>query len=153
MLGSKALEIAISKLGVHEDPPGSNSGLEINKYLANVGLPPNNCWCMAFVFTCFAEAANTLGVPNPLFKTGSCMVQKNMRKANIVTVPQPGDIFILDLGEGKGHTGLVKDVNIASGRFNTVEGNSNTNGSRDGEEVCSKPNGRPITSVAAFLRF
>lgn len=37
-----AVDIANSKIGVVEEPLGSNSGLEVEKYLASVGLPKGN---------------------------------------------------------------------------------------------------------------
>ena len=44
-----------------------------------------------------------------------------------------GSIFIMDHGEGRGHTGFVKS--LADGRLGTVEGNSNDGGSREGTGV------------------
>jgi CHAP domain len=64
--------------------------------------------------------------------------------------PQVGDIFIMDFGGGHGHTGFV--TKVYEGRIETLEGNSNADGSREGYEVCSKPNGRPISSIKGFIR-
>jgi hypothetical protein len=61
-----------------------------------------------------------------------------------------GDIFIMDFGGGKGHTGFVTQV--IGDRIQTVEGNSNDEGSREGFEVCRKPGGRSISSCKGFLR-
>jgi len=45
----------------------------------------------------------------------------------------PGYQMILDYGHGTGNTGLVESINGVS--LVTIEGNSNNNGSRDGEMV------------------
>ena len=50
------------------------------------------------------------------------------------TEPQAGDIFIMNLGGGNGHTGIVTKV-YPGGAFDTVEGNTNTNGSANGDGV------------------
>jgi hypothetical protein len=64
--------------------------------------------------------------------------------------PQVGDIFIMDFGEGKGHTGFVADV--VGDHIHTAEGNSNDDGEREGFEVCQKTGGRKISSIKGFIR-
>jgi hypothetical protein len=65
-------------------------------------------------------------------------------------LPLPGDIFIMDFGKGKGHTGFVESVN--GDIIHTIEGNSNDDGNREGYEVCRKPGGRKISSIKGFIR-
>jgi hypothetical protein len=43
---------------------------------------------------------------------------------------RPGHIFIMNFGSGLGHTGLVERV--TGGKIVTIEGNTNTGGSREG---------------------
>ena len=79
------------------------------------------------------------------------MMQWNKIPASMkVKDPQPGDIFIMDFGAGKGHTGFVSAVK--GNRIETVEGNSNDEGSREGFEVCRKPGGRPMASIKGYIR-
>ncbi len=152
-LAARALEIATSHIGVHEQPNGSNSGPEVNAYLKSIGLNPGYFWCMAHVYYCFSQAANEMQVVNPLYKTGGCQMQLNNRQANKVTGPiQPGDVFILIFPHGGGHTGIVKEVSADGTQYRAVEGNSNTDGSNDGEQVCI-PKWRNKKDAAAFLRF
>ena len=61
-LGAQALQVAITQIGVMEKPKGSNSGPEVDAYLASVGLPPGLPWCMAFNNFCVQKAARDAGV-------------------------------------------------------------------------------------------
>lgn len=150
-LKSTAWQIASSQIGVSEIPKGSNWGDGVKKYLNSVGINFPAAWCMAFVYWCTDQAAKELGVKNPLIKTGGVMAQWNqIPKSMKHTEPQPGDIFIMDFGVGKGHTGFVTAVQ--GDRIQTIEGNSNDEGSREGFEVCRKPNGRKISSCKGFIR-
>ncbi len=44
---TKALKVAKTQLGVMEQPPGSNRGLEVDEYIRRVGLNPKDRlpWC------------------------------------------------------------------------------------------------------------
>lgn len=130
---------------VREVPPSSNRGPDVEMYLKSVGVAPGNAWCAAFVFWCFKKAAENLGRTSPVFKTGGCLAHWNgapsvgaqrIVAAKAVADPSllhPGTIFIMDHGGGLGHTGLIESV--AGGMLTTLEGNSNSNGSRDGVGV------------------
>lgn len=135
----EALSFAQSQVGVMEKPVGSNRGKEVEQYQLSVGIPPGSFWCAAFVYFCFNEAAKNLGAANPLFKTGGCLDHWNNSKADKIkakdardnpSLVKPGNIFIIDHGNGHGHTGIVKRVE--GGRLITIEGNSNPNGSSNG---------------------
>lgn len=144
-LFTEVIRIANTQLGVREDPPNSNRGKDVGKYLKSVGLDANSghySWCMAFVYWCFKEAFDHLGKPNPLVKTGGVLRQwnetknKKIKKADAINNPslvKPGFVFIRNHGGGKGHTGIVVAVN--GGYIETIEGNSNNNGSREGVGV------------------
>lgn len=145
-----AIEIATSQLGVHEDSGNKNTGPQVNEYLRSVGLNPGYSWCMAFNYWCFNEAAKRMGVPNPLLKTGGVLRQWNERRLKYAQVhPMPGDVFIMDFGQGFGHTGIVEKVEGIW--VYTIEGNSNDEGSREGFEVCRRR--RIVDKIKGFLRF
>lgn len=143
-MSRKALSVAVTQLGVTEQPIGSNSGPEVDKYLSSVGLGPGYSWCMAFVYWCHVQA----GEARQLMKTAGVMMQWKSRPALRVDRPQPGDIFVMDFGKGLGHTGLVEEV--VGDRIKTIEGNTNDDGSREGVEVCRRE--RSIKSCTGFLR-
>lgn len=138
-----ALKEAITQIGQKENPLGSNWGHPVQDYLASVGINFPASWCMAFMYWCFEHAAGQLGTPNPLFKTGGVLAQWNNSKPNqTLMMPKSGYIFIMDFGNGTGHTGIVESVD-ADGTLHTIEGNSNDTGSREGIEVVRhlrKPN-------------
>lgn len=151
-LSDKVLEIASGQLGVEEEPKGSNSGPEVNQYLASVGLGKGNPWCMAFVYWCVNEAAKQQAVKNPLVKTGSVLDQWKRTKLRLLPARsggiKPGDIFIMDFGGGKGHTGFIEM--IENGIAHTIEGNTNDEGGREGYEVCRRQ--RTITSFKGVIQ-
>jgi hypothetical protein len=150
---NKVIEVANSQIGVLEQPLGSNSGPEVEKYLASVGLPKGNPWCMAFVYYCFNEASKSLFIKNPLVKTGGCLHHWNSTTTKKITASQaknnpslivPGSIFIMDHGSGLGHTGIV--TNVVGGYVTTIEGNTNNTNSREGIGVFLLTN-RKINSI------
>jgi hypothetical protein len=149
-LSERALNVAVYQLGNAEVPHGSNWGPAVEKYLKSVGITFPAFWCMAFVYWCVNEACKEMDLNNPLKKTAGVMAQWVGSKHLRVDKPMKGDIFIMDFGGGKGHTGFV--TNVVGDRINTVEGNSNDEGSREGFEVCRKPGGRAISSCKGFLR-
>lgn len=149
-LSEKALEIAITQIGVQENPKHDNTGTMVNEYLKSVGLNPGYSWCMALMYWCFKEAANKMGLVSMMAKTGGVLDQWNKRKVQYgVISPKPGDIFIMDFGKGLGHTGIVEKVE--GNTIHTIEGNSNDEGSRDGYEVCRRK--RTMDKIKGYLRF
>jgi hypothetical protein len=145
------LVVAETKLGAEEAPRGSNWGPEVKIFLASVGITFPASWCAAFVYWTVEQVFKARKIPNPLTKTGGVLALWNSTpKAMKFSKPQSGDIFIMDFGSGHGHTGFVDTV--TGDRFTTIEGNSNDEGSREGYEVCRKPNGRPISSCKGFIR-
>lgn len=157
-LMAKALEIAVSQIGVRENPIGSNRGKEVEAYLASVGLGGGNPWCMAFIYSCFDQAAKQNKINNPLVKTGHVLthwVEAGRNNTPRITTSQaignpglilPGMIFIIDTGTpgGAGHTGLVEKV--SGGRITTIEGNTNVGGEREGIGVFRRDS-RKIASI------
>lgn len=151
----KVIEVANSQVGILEQPLGSNSGPEVEKHLASVGLLKGNSWCMAFVYYCFNEACNTLSIKNPLIKTGGCLNHWQNTTAKKILASQsknnpslviPGSIFIMDHGSGLGHTGIV--IEVVGSYIKTIEGNTNTTNSREGIGVFKIEN-RKINSINA----
>lgn len=160
-LPGEALKVAITQVGVMEQPPGSNRGPEVDRYLKAAGLDPTKgsfAWCAAFVFWCFNEAANALQRKNPVVRTagvldhweraGAAGIERIAAgKAHLnEALVRPGHIFIIDTGDpgGAGHTGLIEQV--VAGKLVTVEGNTNDGGSREGIGVFRRA-GRRIRDI------
>ena len=159
------LRVASAEIGVREEPPGSNRGTRVDEYLSRIapsllGEP----WCMAFVYWCFDEAARALSRPCPAPKTAGVhsawRAAQDMRGAHIVTTAQavrdpslvrPGMVFFIDTGGGRGHAGIVADVEGTG--LVTIEGNTNDSGSREGIGVFLRT-GRRISGInLAFAAF
>lgn len=147
-LVAAALQVAETQIGVTEEPPFKNTGKKVAEYLGSIGLGQGNPWCAAFVYWCFDQAAKDQKVPNPLFKTGHCMTHwREARKRGIRCIPsaeaidnpellRPGQVFIMHYGQDKGHTGLV--AGVEGGLLETIEGNTNVAGGREGDGVYRK---------------
>lgn len=147
-LSKETILSAITQIGVQEVPKGSNAGVDVEKYLKSVGLGKGFSWCMAFVYWNVQQACAKLKMPVPLLKTGGVLKQYNNPKNSKFTIPIKGDIFILDLGKGLGHTGFVEYV--IKDTIHTIEGNTNDEGSREGYEVCRRV--RKIADIKGFIR-
>jgi len=137
-----AIQIAQGEVGVREDPPYSNRGPEVEKYLGCVGLGPKYPWCAAFVYYCFNGASVKLNRANPLVKTASCMNHWHrtfgikIRSEEVSQHPsliEPGLIFIISRKYGRGHTGIV--TGYLNGIIHTIEGNASANYSFSGDGV------------------
>ncbi len=129
-----------------------NCGPAPKKYLASVGLNEGYPWCMAFVYWVYSNVFKKVDKFLPLPKSGGVLyVWNKIDKKYCVKDPKPGDIFIMNLGHGAGHTGIVLEVK--GSKFRAVEGNSNDEGSREGYEVCI-PKWRDIKgkSIMGFIR-
>jgi hypothetical protein len=149
------LATAASQDGVRETQGKPNRGPQVDQYVSSVGLNPEGgySWCQAFVYWCFQRSASDLAVANPCVKTAGVLehwarspaaarvyARAALDKLDLV---RPGSIFIIDHGDGKGHAGLVRSV--VSGSVNTIEGNTNEAGSREGDGVYEKT--RAIASI------
>jgi len=149
-LALRALDIMLAQVGVKEVP--DNTGPAVGEFLGSVGLDSGYSWCMAFIYWAYQKAAAELGVNNPLVKTGGCIRQMNeIDKKYIVPAgeqPQPGDIGIIDLGEGKGHVFAVVEIQVEKVR--TVEGNTNLNNSPNGDGVYERV--RAIEKAKVYIR-
>lgn len=152
---ARTLEIALSQEGVREDAGTPNRGPVVDQYIRSVGLDPagDYSWCQAFVYWCFTESARALSVRNPCVRTAGVLdhwarsppVARIYASAALVdpAAIRPGAIFIIDHGSGHGHTGLV--TRVASGEIDTIEGNTNQRGSREGDGVYRQT--RTIASI------
>lgn len=163
-LTKEVVAFATTQIGVLEKPLGSNSGPEVNKYLAAVGLGPGHFWCVAFTYFCYQQAAGHLGVANPHVKTAGVLDHWNRAKTqpgatrittnaaiNNPALVTPGSLFIIDNGGGFGHTGIV--AGIVSGLLETIEGNTNSGGSSNGIGVF-KRNSRKINTInKGFIKY
>lgn len=124
-------------LGVQEHPPGSNRGLEIDYWIRETGLDPQQGlpWCAAYVHQVGRQA---IGAAWPVPRTASVNAIANwaLGQSVIRDTPAVGDLFLLwhQSLDRFAHVGFVETIPDVR-RFGTLEGNTNPGGSRDGYGV------------------
>lgn len=140
-------------IGVREEG-GNNRGPMIERFLEKVGHKEGQPWCAAFVYYvgywshCEPTSERSAW---PLPATASCYMlgQFARKKQILVKEPMPGDVFLVynPLLMRFAHTGIVVQVSRRELRASgsvwyeciTIEGNTNEEGSRDGDAVARKP--------------
>lgn len=125
-----ALAWARTKLGIKEQPPGSNTGPQIRDWQKAAGMGPGP-WCGAFAKAC-ADAGGADITPEARYtpwlighaKAGTggyegwCDISNDLAK--------PGDhvLFNFDGRPGPEHVGVLVRVEKGSGKVVTIDGNS-----------------------------
>lgn len=135
---TRLTEIYSSQVGVREIPAGSNWGPAVKQYLHSVKINFPAAWCAAFVHWCLDSA----GIPNAVTAwSPTAQNSKNLiwYHNKFYEDPQPGDVFCLWFPKLRriAHTGFY-DHRINASIYQTVEGNTNEAGSREGDGVYRK---------------
>jgi hypothetical protein len=141
----RVLEIAQAEVGTRED--GKNSGLRVRAYQRATWLEPGPWpWCAAFVSWCLMQAigpqtkhegkwrcrdARAYGWEDWAAKRGITMLDET---ADLL----PGDIITFDFS----HIGIVESDE--GQKVVTIEGNTNAEGSREGDGVYRKVRARHL---------
>lgn len=132
---------------------GENRGPWVRLYMhGNQGTDWK--WCAGFVFFIMRQATDTLGQSLPLASTFSCdtLAAEAKQKGAFVSENDlaqgnpplnemlPGSIFLCRASSTDWtHTGLV--IGFHEDTFETIEGNTNDDGSSEGYEVCTRIRG------------
>lgn len=153
----KFIAVAESQLGVEEEPRGSNWGTRVADYLASVRISQPASWCAAFVFWTYKKTMTGVTQKFLLPQTGHANTMYNLAAKYQVAkgdTPKRGDIFTLltNPKTGAGHTGIVTGVNLEAGTYDTIEGNTNDEGSREGYEVCRRTRKLSAKELRGFIR-
>lgn len=143
----KIIGIAMSYVGQLEIKP--NKGFidkEFEKKLRQVGYYTGAPWCAFFTKLVYGESY----YDNKLLHAavarccsgGALKTLQNHENDNVFTVgeePRPGAIVIWRMGTGtSGHAAIVKSVDLKNNTMETIEGNTNELGSREGDRVAKK---------------
>ena len=135
----KLQSIYTSFIGVREKT-GTNDGPEVEMFLHSVGLGKGYAWCAAFVKYCMLEA----GIKAAERMNGMAMSTENkknfvFKNGKFIKEPQPGDVGTLYYARLNriGHT-FFWDKKVNQSIFESVEGNTNMAGSREGDGVYRK---------------
>lgn len=142
--------IYLSQVGVRE-ATGNNDGKEVEMYLKSTGLGKGYAWCAAFVKWCFdsAQIKTTITAWSPSAENKSNYVFKAGEWKREL---KRGDVFTIYFPRLKriGHTGFChKKFGLNS--IQTVEGNTNMQGSREGDGVYIKI--RPKETIFSITRW
>ena len=132
---------------------GRNDGPQVEAFLRYCGLGKGYAWCAAFTCWVYGQA----GVDNPRSAWSPAMLPQSRlvygKGAKPGTVPQTGDVFGIYYSSLKriGHVGFVH--RWREHEVETVEGNTNGAGSREGDGVYKKKRlPRQIYKVASFIK-
>jgi len=141
--------VAYAQQHLHQHPMeigGQNRGPWVRLYMkGNEGAAWP--WCAGFVSYVLQQACRTLGTPVPITTSFSCdslaasargndifLRESEVRSGSRVT---PGSIFLSRRTQDDWtHTGFV--IKAGGDVFETIEGNTNDEGSREGYEVCRR---------------
>ena len=139
---STVLRAAMAEIGVHEDPPRSNTSPRIVIYTGGArnddgSYPP---WCAFFVSWVWARADG--GSPFGVLASAYKLSEWGKAHGKIVTAPKAGDIFVKMRDKFHGHVGLVACV-LDPSRIATIEGNSS-------DSVRGLI--RPVADITCFVR-
>lgn len=137
----KALAVAVTQLGVREQPAGSNWGPEVSQYLKAAGWSRPAPWCMAFVRWCFKQAGVDLGGGASV---GFFEAWARSEGHQIVARPFRGDLvcYRFDSDDWPDHIGFVERVlalrwrgRAFAGWIRTIEGNTAVGNDANGGRV------------------
>lgn len=106
-------------------------------------------WCAGFAMYCVRQACQSLGIPASIESSYSCdELAKRAAAAGLLLDEisaqsgelHPGSLFLVRrTATDWTHVGIV--TGVADGAFDTIEGNTNDEGSREGYEVCARTRG------------
>jgi hypothetical protein len=163
-LPAKIVEIAREEIGVTE-VNGSNCGPRVNQYKAATWLDPKQPWPWCAGFVCFVvrQAMAAAGVyETQTFtrpRTAGALDLENWSRDQDATTQtknqpgldiEPGDIITFRFQNG-GHCGFAISSPDAGGWIETVEGNTDSAGSREGGGVFKKK--RHTSKIHGRIRF
>lgn len=149
MTAKSVIAIAKAEVGYHEGKSSSGSWNNAQKYSPAVpGLEwsQNQAWCATFVAWCAMKA----GVADLFPRTASCDVGGNWFKAQgrWSEYPAIGAQVFFGVPADLNHTGIV--VGYDETWIYTVEGNTNDDGSREGDGVYLKKRARRGTNIIGY---
>lgn len=154
--GAELAKVLGQNLGVKE--VGNNAGADVNKIQRSVGISSGQPWCMAFVYYVFDQFSTKMGVPNPVYKTGSALMEWDKTEGKKITIDEarsdfslikPGQIFVATRSGG-GHVGIVTGVDQNGKKFTTVEGNTTIKG---GGGVSANNRSLNMKSLVGFIDY
>lgn len=112
----KAVDYALSQVGVHESPWGSNRGHDVERYQSSTGAY-HDAWCASFFWYCWQKA----GYNGPT-SAGAWYTTDRIGTRQTIKTAKPGDG--VSLNTGKGHIGILLTINHSAWSVTLVAGNT-----------------------------
>lgn len=116
-MGDRAVAYAMTQVGVHETPWGSNRGHDVERYQRSTGAY-GKAWCASFFWYCWQRA----GYTGPT-DAGAWHSTDNYGTRVDLAHARPGDG--VSFNTGAGHIGLYLGHDPHAGTVRTVDGNTN----------------------------
>lgn len=146
--GEAVQEYARAHLAVHpREVGGANRGPWVRLYMQ--GFEGSSAlWCAGFVTFVMGQAADSLQVDLPIAGSFSCDTLAGQAKTagrfvaedDAPSLVGPGSLFLVrNTSTDWTHTGLITGVSDST--IDTIEGNTNDDGDREGYEVCARTRG------------
>lgn len=152
----RALQVAAHEADVLKvkEEGGNNRGKRVEMYLKGVGLGPGNPWCAAFVSYCLLDAGYPFGptTGRAAVRNWKAWADKHGKSLYNAMLANRGDLGGWLNPNKTGHIFFIAEVKKTLGIWwvRTIEGNSNEDGSREGDRVVRK--WRRVTSKMFFIR-
>jgi hypothetical protein len=140
--------VAMARQQVAEHPielGGANSGPWVRLYM-NGSEGRDFLWCAGFITYIIRAAAKAEGTASPVTRTFSCDAigheaknKGSFRKRSTSAQAVPGSVFLVPHSTHAAdwiHTGIITGGDGSV--FQTIEGNTNSGGSRNGVEACAR---------------
>lgn len=132
-LSERVLHVARSQVGVREVT--ANWSPVIKVYLKVAGVFSPAPWCAAFVHWCLLEAGADKKKLAKFPASTYYLYAWAKSTGRLMSAPKRGRLFVVNGAKG-GHTGFVRSVE--SPWIETIEGNTNKAGSREGVATMDK---------------
>ena len=141
LAAARIVGIAEKQLGVHERG-GHNAGPQVEAYLRYVGLGKGHPWCAAFVSWVHGQA----GFAQPRSGWSPSLFPTSRQ----IRTPKPAALLGIYVGSLKriAHVGLI--TGVRQDWIESIEGNTNPAGSREGDGVYRRLRHRRAISLYAF---
>ena len=152
VLTTTALDIARGFVGAQE-VGGNNRGTQVEGWLRRVGRPPGESWCAALQWCIADDSFRKHSFLNPISPCASVVrLIASLPERCRLAGPAPGcwcaheELNATGKGTGRGHIGIVDELDPANEGTYTIEGNTNSEGSRTGGGVWRHtPRVRPLS--------
>lgn len=118
----EVLRDAVACIGMHESPPGSNRGPQVDVWLHLAHAELGDPWCASFATACYQRTS-----PPPIPRLASALKIREWAERNGRLLPAgaallPGDLCGLVREDGHGHVGIVAEQ-LDGDRVASIEGN------------------------------